>query len=111
MENQPMPQEGAPQGQPGGEEQNPITQALVGGNEMLSTLATAVEGSEGVFAPEAVEHLMNAVSEYQAFMGMAMGQEGPQAGAMGNTPADIQGRKGAVPADMPMGKGIKPVPA
>jgi hypothetical protein len=88
-----------------------MSQALNGANEMLTTLTAAVEGSPGAFPEEAVKHLQNSVMEYQAFMGMAMGQEGPQAGAMGNTPADVQGRKGAVPADMPMGKGIKPVPA
>lgn len=96
--------EAAPQGD------NPITQALTGANEMLTNMVAAIEGSPGLFPEEAVEHLKNSATEYQTFMGMAMGQAGPE-GAMGNTPADVQGKRGAVPADMPMGKGIKPVPA
>lgn len=107
MNNEQAP---APQGEPEGS--NPISQALNGANDMLVQLSTAVEASEGMFPPEAVEKLQNAVMEYQSFMQMAVGGEGaPKSGAMGNTPADVQGKAGAVPAGMPMGKGIKPVPA
>lgn len=100
----------------GGEEPqggNPISKALNGANDMLTQLATAVNGSEGMFPPEATEKLNEAVMSYQEFMSMAMGgaPQGGKPGAMGNTPADVQGRAGAVPAGMPMGKGIKPVPA
>lgn len=110
MENEDKGGEMSSEGGQAPEGSNPITQALMGANDMLTQLATAVEASKGMFPPEAVKSLQTAVSEYQNFMGMAVGGD-MKGGAMGNTPSDVQGRAGAVPADMPMGKGIKPVPA
>ena len=84
--------------------------------EALFNVNQAVAGGDSPVPPEAQKHLQAALGEYNSFMqitGEALGL--PMAkvseGSMGPQGVEVQGSRGAVPADMPMGKGMKPVPA
>lgn len=108
----------------GGE--NPATKAIFGINEALVTLHQGLASSPENVPPGALEALQTAVEAYGQFvgsmgeaMGVPMGEALPvrggggdkEAAAMMKGPqsAQMMGRK-AVPADMPSGRGIKPVP-
>jgi hypothetical protein len=79
------------------------------------TLFTSGMAESGSVPPEAMKELETAVSSYNKFLsmyGQAIGVDMPDVGqAKGQVGSEMTaGSKGAVPAGMPAGKGIKPVP-
>lgn len=107
-----MPGPNAPDEKPEGSP----TDALSMVQEALFNVSQAVSGGNSPIPPEAQKHLQAALGEYNAFMqiaGEAMGL--PMAkvgqGTMGPQGVEVAGSRNSVPADMPMGKGVKPVPA
>jgi hypothetical protein len=88
--------------------------ALTGIQQALFGVNQAMQGSQQV-PPEAQKHLQGALSEYNSFlsiMGKSMGIDIPGAdddAQMGNQSSEAQGSRGAVPADMPMKAGAKPM--
>lgn len=82
--------------------------------QALSQMNESLQGSN--LPPEALKHLAIAQSEYDQFtklVGESVGVEipGQDQGTPGGSMPSVAGKKGAVPADQPMGKGIRPVPA
>lgn len=107
----PSPRGNAPDENPEGSPTDILGQLLM----PLSQVSKAVQGSS--LPKEAQAHIANALSEYSAgikIIGQALGVPMPdvegQEAQMGNQPEAISGKSGAVPADQPMGKGIRPVP-
>lgn len=111
QQQMPSPRGNAPEEKP---ESSP-TDILGDLQKALFQTNEAVQGSS--LPKEAQSHLANALTEYSAFtkivgesMGVPMPEMGKE-GMMGNQPSEMGGAKGAVPADMPMGRNVKAVPA
>lgn len=107
-----------PEGQPAqgaaapAEGSNAATEALFGMQEALSSLGSALIGQDNV-PSEASDALQASIEAYNSFLSIyseKLGMEGPQDPAA-PVAAEAQGAKGAVSADMPMGKNMRAVPA
>jgi hypothetical protein len=87
---------------------NPASEAILGLSEALNSLTS---GLEGAIPPEALKDLQMAKQSYESFISKAGAALGVKAPAAGQQPAEAMGAQGAVPADQPMGKNIRPVRA
>lgn len=109
----PAPKEEMPAPEGGGAE---VGEKLVLLSESLNAISQGMGQSDGI-PPEAMEAIQMASSAYNKFLsivGKKMGIAVPEAPGMkgGVSPADSGGGRGAVPADMPTGRGPgKAVPA
>lgn len=113
MNEKPAPEQEmpAPEGDQGGAE---VGEKLVLLSQSLTAIAQGL-GQDQSMPPEAMEAIQTAASSYNKFLsivGKKMGIAVPEAPQMkgGVSPADSGGGRGAMPADMPVGKG-RAVPA